>query len=203
MLEIEYSEIESIEEIGEENTYDITMEDNPSFIANGIVVHNSGMRNLLKNLAVLNTLTFEDIAAATALYRPGPIDAGLVDKFIAVKQGKAVPEYEHPLMEPALKETYGVLTYQEQIQRVCIDLAGFTGTDADHVRRAMGKKDKAKMESYKGQFIAGASSGQIEVELEDGSKVLVHRAKKFKCADGVLRTVEEIMRDEVDCPSLT
>ena len=162
-----------------------------------------GMRKLLKDLAVLKRLNFEDISAATALYRPGPIDAGLVDRFIAVKQGKAYPEYEHPLMEPALQNTYGVLTYQEQIQRVCIDLSGFTGVEADHVRRAMGKKDKEKMAGYKDKFIKGAVSGGIDVELEDGTVVRVHRSKKFKCSDGILRTVEEILHDDVDCPSLT
>lgn len=162
-----------------------------------------GMRKLLKDLAVLKPLKFEDIAAATALYRPGPIDAGLVDQFIAVKQGKKDPEYDHPLMEGALSETYGVLTYQEQIQRVCIDLSGFTGPEADHVRRAMGKKDKEKMITYKEQFVHGAVAGQIEVELEDGTKVIVHRKKKFKCQDGELRTVEDAMKAEVEISSLT
>lgn len=116
----------------------------------------AGMRKLLKDLALEKPLTFEDITAATALYRPGPIDAGLVDQFVAVKQGRRIPEYDHPLMEPALKSTYGVLTYQEQIMQVCRDLAGFRMADADGVRKAMGKKDKDKMATYKEQFIAGA-----------------------------------------------
>lgn len=168
MNNLKYIEIESIEEIGIENTYDITMEDNPSFVANEIVVHNSGMRKLLKDLACLKPLNFEDISAATALYRPGPIDAGLVDRFVAVKQGKALPEYEHDLMIPALENTYGVLTYQEQIMQVCRDLAGFTLVDADHVRKAMGKKDKEKMAGYKDLFVAGASkSGMTERGASD------------------------------------
>lgn len=123
----------------------------------------SGMQKLLKQLAVTSALKFEDISAATALYRPGPIDAGLVDQFVAVKQGVRPPEYDHPSMIPALESTYGVLTYQEQIQRVCIDLAGMTATEADYVRRAMGKKDMAKMQEQAPAFIAGAvKSGMTE-----------------------------------------
>lgn len=116
----------------------------------------NGMQKLLKQLATLSPLTFDDISAATALYRPGPIDAGLVDQFVAVKQGMRAPEYDHPSMIPALQNTYGVLTYQEQIQRVCIDLAGMSAIEADHVRRAMGKKDMAKMQEQSGKFIEGA-----------------------------------------------
>ena len=162
----------------------------------------AGMRKLLKDLATRAPLTFEDITAATALYRPGPIDAGLVDQFVAVKQGKMYPEYDHPTVEPALKETYGVITYQEQVMQVCRDLAGFTMTEADHIRKAMGKKDKEKMATYGEQFVAGAVAGHIEVETDDGKKIKVHRAKKFKCMDGVDRTVEEAMRDSAEILSL-
>lgn len=128
----------------------------------------AGMRKLLKDLAALKPLTFEDISAATALYRPGPIDAGLVDKFVAVKQGKAYPEYDHPLVEPALQNTYGVITYQEQVMQVCRDLCGFTMVEADHIRKAMGKKDKDAMAKWGAQFIAGATkSGMTERRAED------------------------------------
>lgn len=122
-----------------------------------------GMRRLLKDLASLSPLTFEDITAATALYRPGPIDAGLVDQFVAVKQGMKAPEYDHPLLESALKNTYGVLTYQEQIMQAVRDLAGFTMVEADHVRKAMGKKDRDKMAEYSELFVTGAvKSGMSE-----------------------------------------
>ena len=116
-----------------------------------------GMRKILKDLAEGGTLTFEDITATTALYRPGPIDAGLVDQFVAVKQGVKTPHYEHEAMRAALTETHGVLTYQEQIMRVCQDLAGFTLTDADHVRKAMGKKDLEKMKEWREKFVEGAT----------------------------------------------
>lgn len=162
-----------------------------------------GMRTLLKNLSVVKPLTFDDITAATALFRPGPIDAGLLDQYVAVKQELTLPSYEHPTMKAALEETYGVIVYQEQVQRVCIDLSGFSSIDADHVRRAMGKKDKEKMSDYKEKFVRGATAGRVEVTLEDGSKVVVHRERRFKCADGKERTVEEMMSDGVDIPSLT
>lgn len=123
-----------------------------------------GMRRILRDLAKGGTLTFEDITATTALYRPGPIDAGLVDQFVAVKQGIKSPHYEHETMRAALTETHGVLTYQEQIMKVCQDLAGFSMTEADHVRKAMGKKDKEKMAKYREQFVAGAAkSGMGEI----------------------------------------
>lgn len=123
-----------------------------------------GMRKILRDLAKGGALTFEDITATTALYRPGPIDAGLVDQFVAVKQGIKSPYYEHESMRVALTETHGVLTYQEQIMRVCQDLAGFSMTEADHVRKAMGKKDKEKMAEYRSMFVAGAAkSGMTEL----------------------------------------
>lgn len=115
-----------------------------------------GMRKLLRDLAVKEPLTFEEITAATALYRPGPIDAGLVDQFVQIKQGRRAPEYDHPTLETALKDTYGVLTYQEQIMQTCRDLAGFSMAEADGVRKSMGKKDKDKMAEYREQFVAGA-----------------------------------------------
>lgn len=122
-----------------------------------------GMRKILRDLAEGGPITFEDITATTALYRPGPIDAGLVDQFVAVKQGRRTPFYEHPSMERALKNTHGVLTYQEQIMQVCQDLASFSMTDADHVRKAMGKKDKEKMAEWRGKFVEGAcKSGMTE-----------------------------------------
>ena len=115
----------------------------------------SGMRDLLKKLAKGGRLTFDDIAAATALYRPGPMDSGLLDDFVAIKQGHRLPSYDHPLMEPALKDTYGVIVYQEQVMQIAVDLAGFTKAEADNLRKAMGKKDKEKMSQMRQQWIDG------------------------------------------------
>ena len=115
-----------------------------------------GMRKLLRDLATGGRLTFEDVAAATALYRPGPMDSGMMDDFVAIKKGLVAPHYDHPNMEQALENTQGVIIYQEQVMRVAVDLAGFTFTEADHLRKAMGKKDKDKMAKMKGQFVDGA-----------------------------------------------
>lgn len=117
-----------------------------------------GMRRLLKDLATGGRLTFEDVAAATALYRPGPMDSGMMDDFVQIKKGLAEPHYDHPNMEPALSVTQGVIIYQEQVMRVAVDLAGFTFTEADHLRKAMGKKDKDKMAKMKDQFVNGCVS---------------------------------------------
>jgi DNA polymerase-3 subunit alpha len=114
-----------------------------------------GMRKLLKNLSSYEPLTFEDVTAATALYRPGPMDAGLMDDYVAIKQGLTAPSYEHPNMEAALKSTYGVIIYQEQVMQVARDLAGFTMTESDHLRKAMGKKDKDKMAQMRDKWVKG------------------------------------------------
>jgi DNA polymerase-3 subunit alpha len=115
-----------------------------------------GMQKILKDLALNEPLTFEDITATTAIYRPGPIDAGFVDQYIGVKQGNREPYYEHPTMEESLASTYGVMVYQEQIMQICQDLAGFTLTEADNVRKAMGKKDHDKMAEWRSRFVEGA-----------------------------------------------
>jgi uracil-DNA glycosylase family 4 len=120
-----------------------------------------GMKRLLKSLAEGGTLTFEDITAATALYRPGPMDSGLMEDFIQIKQGHREPYYDHPNMEAALKDTYSVIVYQEQVMQLAVDLAGFTRAGADHLRKAMGKKDKEKMAEQRQGWIDGclAKSG--------------------------------------------
>lgn len=117
-----------------------------------------GMKKLLRDLAMGGRLTFEDITAATALYRPGPMDSGLMEDFVQIKQGAKSPYYDHPNMEPALKQTYGVIVYQEQVMQVAVDLAGFTRAEADHLRKAMGKKDKDKMAEMRQQWIDGCKS---------------------------------------------
>jgi DNA polymerase-3 subunit alpha len=118
----------------------------------------SGMRKLLKDLGAAALLTFEDLAAATSLYRPGPKDSGLLDDYVAIKQGLKRPYYEHPRMQPALEATLGVMIYQEQVMQIMRDLCGFTGAEADNARKAMGKKDKEKMEKLRVKFVDGAKS---------------------------------------------
>jgi len=195
---LEYVEIESIECVGDEQTYDIEMEKWPSFIANGFVVHNSGMKKLLKEMAMGGPLTFDDICAATALFRPGPLDAGLCDRYVQVKQGHARPHYEHPAIEECLGDTFGVIVYQEQVMAVSKKLSGFTAGDSDVLRKAIGKKDAKLMATMSAQFVEGAVEGNAEVELADGRVVKVHLSRKFMCADGLRRTVTQAMNDDAD-----
>jgi uracil-DNA glycosylase family 4 len=117
-----------------------------------------GMKKLLRDLATGGTLTFEDITAATALYRPGPMDSGLMDDYVAIKKGIREPYYDHPNMENALKATFGVIVYQEQVMQVAVDLAGFTRAEADHLRKAMGKKDKDKMAEMRQKWNDGCKA---------------------------------------------
>jgi DNA polymerase-3 subunit alpha len=166
-------------------------------------LESSGMKNLLRNLAKGGALTFEDITAATALYRPGPMDSGLMDDFVAIKQGYKSISYDHPNLENALKDTYGVIVYQEQVMQAARDLAGYSMAEADKLRKIIGKKQKDEMAEQKGKFVAGAMLGNIEVELDDGTKKTVHRASKFMCVDGVKRTVESAMTEGVEIVSLT
>ena len=118
----------------------------------------SGMRKLLRDLAAGARLTFEDLAAVTALYRPGPMDSGLMDDYVSIRQGHRSAFYEHPAMEPALSATHGVIIYQEQVMQLARDLAGFSLAGADHLRKAMGKKDKEKMAEQRGKWIAGCKA---------------------------------------------
>lgn len=127
-----------------------------------------GMRNLLRNVAKGGDLNFEDISACTALYRPGPMESGLMDDYIAVRQGLKSVEYDHPNMIPALKDTLGVIIYQEQVMKVAVDFAGFTNAEADGLRKAMGKKSAEAMAKMSEKFVNGAVrvSGVTEAEAQ-------------------------------------
>lgn len=92
---------------------------------------------LLKRLAVNEPLRFEDLVAATALNRPGPMDSGLLEDYVAIKQGLKDEHYDHPNLKEALKETYGVIVYQEQVMKASMDLAGFTASEADFLRKCI------------------------------------------------------------------
>ena len=100
---------------------------------------------------------FEDIIALMALNRPGPLGSGMVDDFIARKQGKQKPEYFHPDLEPVLKSTYGIIVYQEQVMLVAQILAGYSLGAADMLRRAMGKKKPEEMAKQRAIFLEGAA----------------------------------------------
>jgi DNA polymerase-3 subunit alpha len=123
-----------------------------------------GMKKLLKDLASVEPLTFNELSAATALYRPGPMDSGMLDEYVAIRKGIREPFYEHELMREALEETGGVIVYQEQVMRVAGDLAGFTMTEADNLRKAMGKKDKEKMSTMREQWVEGCAKEGMNEE---------------------------------------
>ena len=113
----------------------------------------SGMRETLRKA---KPQRFEDLIALNALYRPGPLRGGVIDDFIARKDGKVGIEYDTPRLEPILRGTYGVIAYQEQVMRIASDLAGFTMGEADVLRKAMGKKSASVMEAQREKFLAGA-----------------------------------------------
>ena len=116
----------------------------------------AGMREALKNL---RPDAIEDLIALGALYRPGPMDN--IPAYIDVKHGRAKPDYLHPLLEPVLKETYGVIIYQEQVQKIAQVLSGYTLGGADLLRRAMGKKIKAEMDAQRALFVDGAKKNNV------------------------------------------
>ncbi len=127
-------------------------------------LESSGMRDLLKKLAPAR---FEDIIAILALYRPGPIGSGMVDDFIKRKQGQVPIKYDHKKLEPILKDTYGIIVYQEQVMRIVSSLAGFSLSQADLLRRAMGKKTPEVMDELRQSFIEGALKNGIEKKIAD------------------------------------
>src|SRR3989338_4730875 len=122
-------------------------------------LESSGMRELLTKL---RPNKFEDIIAILALYRPGPIGSGMVEDFIKRKHGLVPIRYDHKALETILKETYGIIVYQEQVMRIASELAGFTMSQADSLRRAMGKKIPEDMEQARSSFIEGAAKKDID-----------------------------------------
>ncbi|MEI6092870.1 MAG: DNA polymerase III subunit alpha [bacterium] len=128
-------------------------------------LESTGMQKLLRDLV---PDCFEDIIAVNALYRPGPLGGGMVDQFINRKHGREEIEYPFQELESILKETYGIIVYQEQVQRIASTLAGYSLGEADLLRRAMGKKKPAEMAKQKERFIAGAKEkGHDAKDSED------------------------------------
>ncbi len=120
-----------------------------------------GMKELIRKL---KPDCFDDIIALVALFRPGPLESGMVDDYINVKHG-AKAEYAHPLLEPILNPTNGVILYQEQVMQIARELAGYTLGGADMLRRAMGKKKPEEMAKQRTIFTEGAINNQIEESI--------------------------------------
>ena len=131
----------------------------------------AGMRDLLRKMKPDH---INDLVALVALYRPGPMDS--IPKYIACKNGKEVVEYLHPSLEPILKETYGVMTYQDDVMRIARELAGYTMGEADILRRAMGKKIPAEMIPQRKKFLSGAAERGIAPSV---AEQIFEQAEKF------------------------
>ncbi len=127
-------------------------------------LESSGMRQIVKDL---KPSSLEDISSILALYRPGPLDAGLIPKFINRKHGKENVDFPHHSLEPILSETYGIMVYQEQIMKIAQDLAGYSLGQADLLRRAMGKKKVTEMQRHRKLFVEGAVSKGVEQIIAD------------------------------------
>ncbi len=136
-------------------------------------LESAGMKNLVKRL---KPDVFEDLGALVALFRPGPLDSGMVDEFVDRKHGKVEVTYPHPLLEPVLKDTYGTIVYQEQIMQVFQVLADYSLGQADMVRRMMGKKKIEEMQKQKGKFIENSARHGMSA---DDATALFEKIEKF------------------------
>ncbi|HEY7977460.1 MAG TPA: DNA polymerase III subunit alpha [Rhizomicrobium sp.] len=131
----------------------------------------AGMRDLLRKMKPDH---INDLVALVALYRPGPMDS--IPKYIAVKNGKEKPEYLDPTLEPILKETYGVMTYQEDVMNIARELAGYSLGEADLLRRAMGKKIASEMAVHEEKFVKGAQERGVQKGI---AQQIFEQAAKF------------------------
>ena len=127
-------------------------------------LESSGMKQIVRDLKPSN---IEDISSILALYRPGPLDAGLIPKFINRKHGREEIEYDTQILEPILNETYGIMVYQEQIMKIAQDMAGYSLGQADLLRRAMGKKKVSEMEKQKEKFIDGSTKNGVKTQIAE------------------------------------
>ncbi len=145
----------------------LPLDDKPSYelLARGDTIgifqlESDGMKRYLKEL---KPNVFEDIVAMVALYRPGPMQ--WIDSFIARKHGREAINYPHPKAKAALENTYGIIVYQEQVMQMSKDMAGFTGGQADGLRKAMGKKIKELMEKMGKQFVEGCIANNVDKQI--------------------------------------
>ncbi|MBK1667361.1 hypothetical protein CKO28_04870 [Rhodovibrio sodomensis] len=156
-------------------------------------LESDGMRAAMRGI---KPSTIDDLVALVSLYRPGPMEN--IPVYAAVKHGEQDPDYMHPLLADLLRETFGIMVYQEQVMELARILAGYSLGQADLLRRAMGKKIAAEMDAQFAVFTEGAQKGWADVELEDGRTVRLHRATKYPAADGNSYTVDEAAEADVE-----
>ncbi|MBW1768086.1 MAG: DNA polymerase III subunit alpha [Deltaproteobacteria bacterium] len=135
-------------------------------------LESSGIKELLRRL---RPEVFEDMVALVALYRPGPLGSNMVDEFIDGKQGKIKIKYFLPRLEPILKETYGVILYQEQVMKIAQTLANYTLAEADELRKAIGKKRPEVMAKHRARFIKGATDNGVTPKMADRLFILIDK----------------------------
>ena len=140
-------------------TYDLLKACNTTAV---FQLESRGMKDLIKRL---QPDTFEDIVALVALFRPGPLESGMVEDFINRKHGRAKADYFHPELEVSLKPTYGVIVYQEQVMQISQIIGAYTLGGADMLRRAMGKKNPEEMAKHRDIFVNGAVGRGIDAKL--------------------------------------
>jgi len=153
-------DIENIQ-LDDKNTYELLARGETAGV---FQLESGGMRDLLRKI---KPERFEDLIAILALYRPGPLGSGMVDEFIKRKNGEIEVKYDHPALEPILKETYGVIVYQEQVMKIVSVLAGFSMSEADEVRKMMAKKKPEAMAKLKIQFFEGAEKTGVERHIAE------------------------------------
>jgi len=127
-------------------------------------LESSGMRDLMKKL---KPEKFEEIIALLALFRPGPIQSGMLDDFIKRKHKTSQIKYDHPILKPILENTYGIIVFQEQIMKIASEMAGFSLAEADTLRRAISKKTPEIMAEARHKFIAGSLKKGVEKNTAD------------------------------------